>query len=126
MFGMNPAEFETPEGQARWRILRAMLQALASQANWVGTLSNWALGTTGVYVGLLVANFDAIAKHVPYPSRFPVFWFALISALFGIVIQVLRGAVQFWINIVSSEDFAGFPFKGILAYPPNHRFAEQV
>lgn len=96
---MDPAEIERPEGNVRWRILRAMFQALASQANWVGTLSNWALGTTGVYVGLLVANFDAVAKHLPYPARFPVFWFALISAIFGIVIQVLWGAVQFWINI---------------------------
>jgi hypothetical protein len=35
----------------------------------------------------------------PYPSRLPVFWFALVSAVFGIAIQVLWGAVQFWINV---------------------------
>jgi len=92
---MNPDEPNTPEGQVRWRILRAMFQALASQAEGAEILSYWALGTTGIYVGILVANSHAIAKHVPYPARFPIFWFALVSTIFGILTQVLWGRFNF-------------------------------
>jgi hypothetical protein len=76
-----------------------MFQALASQANWVGTLSNWALGTTGIYVGLLVTNYDAIVKHLPEGFQLPVFWFGLISACVGIWIQVMWGIVQFSLSL---------------------------
>ncbi|MGA8482628.1 MAG: hypothetical protein WB696_32045, partial [Chthoniobacterales bacterium] len=86
---MNPAEFETVEGQARWRILRAMFQAAASQAHWIGTLSNWALGTTGIYIGLVVTNFDTVSRHLVAESQMQIFWFALFSAVVGIAVQVL-------------------------------------
>jgi hypothetical protein len=76
-----------------------MFQALASQSNWISTLSNWALGTTGVYVGLLIANFDALARRLPAGSLVPGFWFALISAVFGIVIQALWGMIQFLVSV---------------------------
>jgi hypothetical protein len=96
---MNPTELETPEGQVRWRVLRTMFQALASQANWIGTLSNWALGTTGIYIGLLVTNYDAIIKHLPDGFQLPVFWFGLMSAGVGIWIQVIWGIVQFSLTV---------------------------
>jgi len=76
-----------------------MFQALASQANWIGTLSNWALGTTGVYVGLVVTNFEAISRHLLAGFQTPIFWFALASAVVGIGIQVLWGLAQFTLNV---------------------------
>ena len=96
---MNPAEFDTPEGQSRWRILRTMFLGLASQAHWIGTLSNWALGTAGVYIGLVVANFDALSRHLPDGFQAPIFWFALASAVVGIGIQVLWGFSQSALNV---------------------------
>jgi hypothetical protein len=100
MVGRDPAEFDTPEGQVRWRILRAMFQALASQAHWIGTLSNWALGTTGIYIGLIVTNFDTVSRHLAAESQVPqIFWFALFSAVVGIAVQVLWGTVQFQLKV---------------------------
>ena len=96
---MKPTEFETVEGQTRWRILRAMFQALASQAHWIGVLSNWALGTTGVYIGLVVTNFDKMSGYLPAGFQTPVFRFALASAVVGIGIQFLWGLVQFSLNV---------------------------
>jgi hypothetical protein len=97
---MDPAEFDTPEGQVRWRILRAMFQAAASQAHWIGTLSNWALGTTGIYIGLVVTNFDTVSRHLAAESQMPqIFWFALASAVVGIGIQVLWGFAQAALNV---------------------------
>jgi hypothetical protein len=88
-----------PEGQSRWRILRAMFQAAAAQAHWTGTLSNWALGTTGIYIGLVVANFETISRHLPAGFQIPVFWFALISAVLGIFVQILWGFVQVQLSV---------------------------
>jgi hypothetical protein len=103
-----PAEFETVEGQVRWRILRAMFQAAASQAHWIGTLSNWTLGTTGIYIGLVVTNFDTVSRHHTAESQMQIFWFALFSAVVGIAVQVLWGTVQFQLN-VEERVFAVLP-----------------
>jgi hypothetical protein len=105
---MNPAEFETVEGQARWRLLRAMFQAAASQAHWTGTLSNWALGTTGIYIGLVVTNFETMSRHLPLGFQTPIFWFALASAVMGILAQVFWGSVQFQL-IAEERYFAALP-----------------
>jgi hypothetical protein len=76
-----------------------MFLASASQAHWTGTLSNWALGTTGIYIGLVITNFDTISRHLPAGFQIPVFWFALASAVVGIGIQVLWGFSQAALNV---------------------------
>jgi hypothetical protein len=76
-----------------------MFQALASHSHRIGTLSNWALGTTGIYIGLVVTNFDAISRHLPDGFQAPIFWFALASAVVGIGIQILWGLAQFTLNV---------------------------
>jgi hypothetical protein len=96
---MDPTEFETVEGQARWRILRAMFHAAASQAHWIGTLSNWAPGTTGVFLGLVITNFESMSRYLPTGFQTPIFWFSLFSAVVGILIQTLWGTVQFQLGV---------------------------
>lgn len=61
---MDPKEVNTPEGEMRFLMLREMFRAVALQSGWIHTVSNWALGTTGAYMGLLVANLDKIQPHL--------------------------------------------------------------
>jgi hypothetical protein len=91
---MDPKEFDTPEGRLRYQILREMFLAVAAQSSWTSTMSNLALGTTGAYIGLLVANLDKIQPHLHKGWQGPVFWCAVLSAVLGILIQVLSGFVQ--------------------------------
>lgn len=48
----------------RFLMLREMFRAVALQSGWIYTVSNWALGTTEAYMGLLVANLDKIQTHL--------------------------------------------------------------
>jgi hypothetical protein len=92
---VDPKEFGTPEGETRFLLLREMFRAVALQGAWIHTVSNWALGTTGAYMGLLAANLDKIQPHLHKGWQWPVFGFALASAFLGIVIQILWGFIQF-------------------------------
>jgi hypothetical protein len=92
---MDPREFDTPEGRLRYQILREMFLAVAAQSGWTGTMSNLALGTTGAYIGLLVSNLEKIQPHLHKGWHGPVFWCAVLSAVLGIIIQILSGFVQF-------------------------------
>jgi hypothetical protein len=96
---VDPKEFDTPEGRLRFQILREMFRALASHSGWIHTVSNWALGTTGVYVGLIVSNLDKLEPHLSKGWQGPVFWCAAISAAVGIGIQIVSGLVQFSLPI---------------------------
>ena len=80
-------------------ILREMFSALTSHSTWIHTVSNWALGTTGVYVGLIVANIDKLEPHLSKGWQGPVFWCAVISAITGIGIQIASGVIQFALPI---------------------------
>ena len=82
---MDPKEVNTPEGEMRFLMLREMFRAVALQSGWIHTVSNWALGTTGAYMGLLVANLDKIQPHLAKGWQRPVFGCALASAVTGIV-----------------------------------------
>jgi hypothetical protein len=92
---MDPTEFESAEGRLRFQIFREILRAVASHSGWIHTVSNWALGTTGVYVGLLVANLDKLHEHLADGWQRPVFWLLVISAVIGVGIQVASGLIQF-------------------------------
>ena len=96
---MDPKEFDTPVGRLRFQILRELFRGLASHSGWIHTVSNWALGTTGVYVGLLVSNLDKLQPHLSDGWQRPVFWFATISAAIGIGIQIVSGLVQFALSV---------------------------
>lgn len=96
---VDPKELETAEGQVRFRILREMFRALAAHSGWIHTVSNWALGTTGVYVGLVVSNLDKLQPHLVSGWQVPVLWCAAISAVIGIGIQIAAGFIQFAIPI---------------------------
>lgn len=76
-----------------------MFRALASHNAWIHTVSNWALGTTGVYVGLLISNLDKIQSHLSDGWQRPVFFCTVISAAVGIGIQIASGMVQFALSI---------------------------
>jgi hypothetical protein len=88
---MDPKEFDTPEGRLRYQILREMFLAGASQSRWTNTISNLTLGATSAYIGLLVSNIEKIQPHLHKGWQGPVFWFAALSAFFGILIQILSG-----------------------------------
>jgi hypothetical protein len=96
---VDPREFDTPEGRLRFQILRELFRTLASHSGWIHTVSNWALGTTGVYVGLLVSNLDKVQLHLSDGWQRPVFWCATISAAIGIGIQIASGLIQFALPI---------------------------
>jgi hypothetical protein len=96
---VDPKEFDTAEGRLRFQILRELFRALASHSGWIHTVSNWALGTTGVYVGLLISNLDKLHPHLYDGWQRPVLWFAIISAAVGIGIQIVSGLVQFALSI---------------------------
>jgi hypothetical protein len=98
---MNPKELDTPEGWLRFSILHTMCSAVASKSAWIGTLSNWALGTTAVYVPLMIGNLDKIQAILHKPWIVPVFWFALVSAAVGIGIQLSSVWVQIAVQIES-------------------------
>lgn len=70
---MDPKEAGTAEGEMRFLMLREMFLAVALQSGWIHTVSNWALGTTGAYMGLLVANLDKIQPHLAKGWQWPVF-----------------------------------------------------
>lgn len=92
---MDPKVLDTPEGRLQYQILREMFLAVAAQSGWTSTMSNLALGTTGAYIGLLVANLDKIQPHLHKGWQGPVFWCAVLSAVLGILIQILSGFVQY-------------------------------
>jgi hypothetical protein len=92
---VDPKEVNTPEGEMRFLMLREMFRAVALQGAWIHTVSNWALGTTGAYMGFLVANLDKIQPHLHRGWQWPVFGCALASTVWGIVIQILWGFIQF-------------------------------
>lgn len=96
---MSPTEFDSAEGRLRFQILREMFRALASHSGWIHTVSNWALGTTGVYVGLLVSNLDKLHDHLKDGWQPAVFWFAIISAAIGVGIQITSGLIQFSLTV---------------------------
>jgi hypothetical protein len=50
-------------------------------------------------MGLLVANLDKIQPHLAKGWYWPVFGFALASAVWGIVIQILWGFIQFSMGV---------------------------
>jgi len=96
---MNPTEFETPEGRARFMILQTMCRAVASKSGWIGVLSNWALGTTAAYVSLMLANLHEIQNHLHGTWIGPVFWLAVLSTVVGISIQFTTGWIQIMIEV---------------------------
>jgi hypothetical protein len=91
---MDPKALDTPVGRLQYQILREMFLAVAGQSVWASTISNFALATTGAYVGLLVANLDKIQPHLHKGWHGPVFVCATLSAISGILIQILSGFVQ--------------------------------
>jgi len=95
---MDPKETRYARGRLRYQILREMFLAVAAQSGWTSTISNLAMGTTGAYIGLLVANLDKIQPHLHKGWQGPVFWCAVLSAFLGILIQILSGFVQFSIG----------------------------
>jgi hypothetical protein len=96
---VDPKEVDTPEGEMRFFMLREMFRVVASHNGWIHTVSNWALGTTGAYMTVLIANLDKIQPHLAKGWQWPVFGCALASAVWGIVIQILSGFIQFAIGI---------------------------
>lgn len=96
---MDPKTADTPEGFVRYAILREIFRAIVIQGSWVHTASNWALGSTGAYLGLLVANLDKIQPHLEKDWQWPVFGFALASTVVGIGIQIAYGIIRFAIAV---------------------------
>jgi hypothetical protein len=96
---MEPNEHDTPEGWLRFSLLHTMCSAVASKSAWIGTLSNWALGTTAVYVPLMIANLDKIQAILHKPWIGPVFWLAVVSAVVGVGIQLCGVWVQIALQI---------------------------
>jgi hypothetical protein len=96
---VDPKEFNTPEGRLRFQILRELFRAIGSHIGWIHTVSNWALGTTGVHIGLLISNLDKIQLHLSDGWQRPIFLCTAISAAVGIGIQIAAGLVQFGLSI---------------------------
>src|SRR5437016_5795081 len=96
---MNPNELETAEGRLRFSLLQTMCRAVVSKSAWIGTLSNWALGTTAVYVSLMIANLDKIEPHLHGEWICPVIWLAVVSAAVGIGIQLFSSWAQIAMEI---------------------------
>ena len=60
-----------------------MFRAVTIQGASVHTASNWALGSTAGYLGLLVATLDKILPHLAEGWHRPMFGFALASMVVG-------------------------------------------
>jgi hypothetical protein len=96
---MKPNELDTPEGWLRFSLIHTMCSAAASQSASIGMLSNWALGTTAVYLPLMIGNLDKIQSFLHKAWVGPVFWLALLSAVVGVGIQVFSVWVQIALQV---------------------------
>jgi hypothetical protein len=96
---MKPSELDTPEGWLRFNLLHTMCCAAASQSASIGVLSNWALGTTAVYLPLMIGNLDKIQSFIHKSWVGPVFWLSLLSAVVGVGLQVFSIWVQIAVQV---------------------------
>jgi hypothetical protein len=114
---MNPEQLDTPEGWLRFSLLHTMCSAVVSKSAWIGTLSNWALGTTAVYVPelYLVAQTNAGALGAGHVNLAIVERIAAGGLVKGQIVRLYNlnpaGSGAFWIELYNRGAACEFDYQ---------------
>jgi hypothetical protein len=99
---MKPADLATPHGVFNLQILRSMLEAVGNQCRWLDNLSNWTLGAAGVYIAILLGQFDKLHSHLPGSWKQKVVVGITLSISFGVLLKIATGFAGFVLSLTEN------------------------